>query len=157
MQRSSVLLIMMIMMPSLVFADTAVLAVSQGQIAIYNITMNKTSSDIGINTFALLNNNNNNISIESSYQNCTATNIISCNVAFIVQQGSWGKLAVFDNGNLYENITLQNPINYTSPMAYPEKTYISVGISYLPYIIAIIFSSLIIGNVVYYLKKRENE
>lgn len=141
------------MMPSLVFADTAILAGRQGQIATYNIILNKTGSDIGINTFALLNNNN--ISIESSYQNCTATTVISCQAIFIVQQGSWEAVSVFDNGNLYENINLQNPINYIPPAQYPQKTYIQVGISYLPYLAFILIASLISGNIVYYYKKRK--
>ncbi len=141
----------MIMMPSLVFADTAVLVGSQGQVATYNITLNKTSSNIGINTFALLNNNN--ISIGSSYQNCTTTNIISCNAVFIIQQGSWGKLAVFDNGNLYEDINLQNLVNYNPPQMV-AKTYISVGVSYLPYAILAVISIIIIGNIMYYYVKK---
>lgn len=141
-------------MPSLVFADTAVLIGSQGQIATYNITLNKTSSNIGINTFALLNNNN--ISIGSSYQNCTATNIISCQAVFIVQQGSWGRIAVFDNGNLYEDINLLNPINYTSSGQAQPKTYIQVGISYLPFVALLIIGSVLTGNIIYYyVKKKE--
>ena len=153
MRKSSIILLLLIMTPSLVFADTAVLTGGQGQIATYNITLNKTSSDIGINTFALLNNNN--ISIGSSYQNCTVTTTISCQAIFIIQQGSWGRLVVFDNGNLYEDINLQNPINYTIPTQVPPKAYIQVGISYLPYVIGAIISCIITGNVIYYYKKKE--
>ena len=153
MKKSSIiLLLIMMMMPSLVFADTSVLTGSQGQIANYNITLNKTSSDIGINTFALLNNNN---SIGSSYQNCTITTIVSCQAVFIIQQGSWGRIAVFDNGNLYENIILQNPINYTSSAQSLPKTYFQVGISYLPFAVFIIIGSIISGNIIYYYAKKK--
>lgn len=155
MQKSSiiVMILMMTMTIPLLFADTAVLTGSQGQIVNYNITLNKTSSDISINTFALLNNNN--ISIGSSYQNCTTTTIVSCQAVFILQQGSWSRIAVFDNGNLYEDIILQNPTNYTAGTPQYPKTYISVGISYLPYVIATITSVIIIGNIIYYYKRRE--
>ena len=143
----------MIVMPSLVFADTAILVGSQGQIATYNITLNKTSSNIGINTFALLNNNN--ISIGSSYQNCTTTTIISCQAIFIIQQGSWGIVSVFDNGNFYENINLQSPINYTSSAPSLPKTYIQVGVSYLPSAVLIIIVGVIAGNIIYYYTKKK--
>ena len=145
----------MAMLMPMLFADNAVLTANQGQIANYNITLNKTNSDIGINTFALLNNNN--ISIESVYQNCTATNAISCQASFIIQQGSWDKIAVFDNGNVYEYIPLQNPLNYT-PTHVLSQTYITTGVSYLPYAVAIIISVIIIGNIAYYyVKKQEIE
>ena len=147
------IILLVLAMPSLLFADTAVLIGSQGQIATYNITLNKTSSDIGINTFALLNNNN--ISIGSSYQNCTATTIISCQAVFIIQQGSWNAVEVFDNGNLYENIPLQNPMNYTvSPQAQP-KAYIQVGVSYILYAVIAIIGCIIVGNVIYYYMRRK--
>ena len=152
MRKSSLILLLIMLMPSMVFADNVVLTGSQGQIATYNITINKTSSDIGINTFALLNNNN--VSIDSSYQKCTTTTLITCQAVFIIQRGSWGTIRIFDNGNLYENITLQNPISYISALPSQPKTYIQVGVSYLPFAVIIIFGSVAIGNIIYYYKKK---
>ncbi|MEM3264562.1 MAG: hypothetical protein QXH07_01235 [Thermoplasmata archaeon] len=134
-------------------ADTATLISSQGQINVFNITLNKTSSDIGINTFAIINNNN--ISIESTSQNCTITNSIYCNVIFIIQQGTWTQINVFDNGNLYESIPLQTPISYT-PKTIPQETFIYEKPQNLLYIIvAIVASIFVIGNIAYYIKNRK--
>jgi hypothetical protein len=136
---------------SSLFADSAVISGSNSQIYSFHIIMNKTASNIGIDTFSI--SNQNNVTIASSYQNCTITSSISCSAIFVIQGGIWNSINVYDNGNLYESIPIANNITYVQP-ASQQKTYIWVGVSYLPYIIFGALVIMIAGNIIYYELKK---
>ena len=138
----------------IVHADSAILTGSQGQIYSYNITLNKTSNDVGINSFQIVNQNN--VSLDSAYQNCTITNVVSCQATFIIQGGTWNSINVFDNGNMIETINLTSPATYTV-IPQQQKEYIKVLSSdNILLAIGVIIAIIIVGNVIYYeINKKE--
>ncbi len=139
---------------SIVHADSAILTGSQGQIYSYNITLNKTSNDIGINSFQIVNQNN--VSLDSAYQNCTITNVVSCQATFVIQGGTWDSINVLDNGNMVEAINLASPASYIA-VPQQQKEYIKVfSQDNIILAISIILVIIIAGNIIYYeLKKKE--
>ena len=139
---------------SIVHADSAILTGSQGQIYSYNITLNKTSNDIGINFFQIVNQNN--VSLDSAYQNCTITNVVSCQATFIIQGGTWDNINVLDNGNIIEVLNLTSPATYVA-IPQQQEEYIKVfSLNNVLLVIGVIITIIIAGNVIYYeLNKRE--
>lgn len=152
--RSKYLLLLPLLLLSIVHADSAILTGSQGQIYSYNITLNKTSNDIGINSFQIVNQNN--VSLDSAYQNCTITNVVSCQATFVIQGGTWDSINVLDNGNMVEAINLASPASYIA-VPQQQKEYIKVfSQDNIILAISIILVIIIAGNIIYYeLKKKE--
>ena len=138
----------------IVHADSAILTGSQGQIYSYNITLNKTSNDVGINSFQIVNQNN--VSLDSAYQNCTITNVVSCQATFIIQGGTWDNINVLDNGNMIEVLNLTSPATYVA-IPQQQEEYIKVfSLDNVLLVIGVIITIIIAGNVIYYeLNKRE--
>ena len=151
--RSEYLLLLLFLLP-IVHADSAILTGSQGQIYSYNITLNKTSNDVGINSFQIVNQNN--VSLDSAYQNCTITNVVSCQATFVIQGGTWDSINVLDNGNMVEAINLASPASYIA-VPQQQKEYIKVfSQDNIILAISIILVIIIAGNIIYYeLKKKE--
>lgn len=152
--QSKYLLLLPLFLLSIVHADSAILTGSQGQIYSYNITLNKTSNDIGINSFQIVNQNN--VSLDSAYQNCTITNVVSCQATFVIQGGTWDSINVLDNGNMVEAINLASPASYIA-VPQQQKEYIKVfSQDNIILAISIILVIIIAGNIIYYeLKKKE--
>ena len=152
--RSKYLLLLPLFLLSIVHADSAILTGSQGQIYSYNITLNKTSNDIGINFFQIVNQNN--VSLDSAYQNCTITNVVSCQATFIIQGGTWDNINVLDNGNIIEVLNLTSPATYVA-IPQQQEEYIKVfSLNNVLLVIGVIITIIIAGNVIYYeLNKRE--
>lgn len=152
--RSKYLLLLPLFLLSIVHADSAILTGSQGQIYSYNITLNKTSNDIGINSFQIVNQNN--VSLDSAYQNCTITNVVSCQATFIIQGGTWDSINVLDNGNIIEVLNLTSPATYVA-IPQQQEEYIKVfSLNNVLLVIGVIITIIIAGNVIYYeLNKRE--
>ena len=152
--RSKYLLLLPLLLLSIVHADSAILTGSQGQIYSYNITLNKTSNDVGINSFQIVNQNN--VSLDSAYQNCTITNVVSCQATFVIQGGTWDSINVLDNGNMVEAINLASPASYIA-VPQQQKEYIKVfSQDNIILAISIILVIIIAGNIIYYeLKKKE--
>jgi hypothetical protein len=151
--RSKYLLLLLFLLP-IVHADSAILTGSQGQIYSYNITLNKTSNDVGINSFQIVNQNN--VSLDSAYQNCTITNVVSCQATFIIQGGTWDNINVLDNGNMIEVLNLTSPATYVA-IPQQQEEYIKVfSLDNVLLVIGVIITIIIAGNVIYYeLNKRE--
>jgi hypothetical protein len=149
----TILFILPLIFITIASADTAILVSNNGQIYTYNITMNKTSNNTGINTFELVSNTTN-IYLPSAYQNCTITNVVSCNVVFIAEQGVWSSIKVIDNGGVVGSIPLSNPISYNPTQQLP-KEYIKIGYSIILYVLIAIAIILIAGNIIYYELKKE--
>jgi hypothetical protein len=151
--KLTILFMLSLLFITIASADTTTLVNSSGQIYTYNITINKTSNNTGINTFELVSNMTN-IDLPSAYQNCTITNVVSCNVIFIAEQGTWSSINVIDNGNVVGSIPLSNPISYNPPQQL-QKEYIEIGYSIIPYVLIAITIILIAGNIIYYELKKE--
>ena len=152
--RGCHLLLLPLLLLSIVHADSAILTGSQGQIYSYNITLNKTSNDIGINSFQIVNQNN--VSLNSAYQNCTITNVVSCQATFIIQGGTWNSINVLNNGNMIESINLTSPASYTIVPQQQEEYIKVLSSDNIILGIGIIIAILIAGNIIYYeINKRE--
>ena len=142
------------MLLGIAHADSAILTGSQGQIYSYNITLNKTNNDIGINAFQIVNQNN--VSLDSVYQNCTITNVVSCQATFIVEGGTWNSINVLDNGNMVGTINLTTPATYII-VPQQQKEYIKVlSSNNIIFAIGLIITIIIVGNIIYYeINKKE--
>ncbi len=116
----------------------------------YAITINKTPTDIGILTFNLTGSYQNiQESYQDSYANCTITNSITCNVTFIAEPGAYDSIAIFVNGNYYNNITLSIPISTSINSNLINSTFLVQSDSFIYYVIGAIIIILIVGNIIY--------
>lgn len=124
---------------------------------LYNITLNK-SYGTGIYSFELNGVYNNNlINYTASYNQCSITNEISCNVAFVIEAGLYNSITVLNNGIALGSIQLPADLNNTAGSGYIVHTTI-VGNQgdYVIYTIIAIISILVAGNIIYYFKNKGN-
>jgi len=130
-------------------ADSVSLISSTSQIYNYHISINKLNDTPPIFQF-LLANSTGTPYIYPTIQNCTITNIISCNASFIKTGGVYDTMLVYQNANLYEKIALNPSEIIYNPQPYRQPT-ITIIISNKYIIIEgiaiAILTVLITGNI----------
>jgi hypothetical protein len=137
-------------------ADEVSLISSTNQIYTYQISISKLNDTPPIFQF-LLANSTGTPYIYPASQNCTITNVITCDASFLKNSGIYDTILVYQNAKLYEKLplnpsdTIYNPqaggqVTTTITTVIPSKNTLIIGL------IAVVVA-LILGNILYYAYK----
>ena len=137
-------------------ADSVSLISSTNQICTYQISISKLNDTPPIFQF-LLANSTRTPYIYPASQNCTITNVITCNASFLKAGGIYDTILVYQNAKLYEKLPLNPSDTIYNPQAVGQvSTTVTTVIPSKNTLIIVFIAlvvALIIGNIAYYAYK----